>query len=75
MDIKSRLRNRPFIVSVIGFGVLLYRTFTKHELPSNFDLIVNTGLGILTTLGILIDPSTPGIRDNKNVKDINKELK
>lgn len=65
MDIKSRLRNRTFILSVIGFGVLLLKTFTKYELPSNFDTIVNTGLAILTTLGIVIDPSTPGISDNK----------
>ena len=65
MDIKSRLRNKTFVLSVIGFVVLLLKTFTKYELPSNFDIIVNTALGILTALVILIDPSTPGISDNK----------
>ena len=66
MDIKSRLRNKTFVLSVIGFIVLLLKTFTKYELPSNFDVIVTTGLSILTALGILIDPSTPGINDNND---------
>ena len=70
MDIKSRLRNKPFVLCVIGFVVLLVKTFTNYELPSNFDTIVNTALYILTALGILIDPSTPGIGDNTSIKEV-----
>ena len=65
MDIKARLRNKAFILSVVAFVVLIIKTFTKYQLPDNFDYIVNTGLSILTGLGIILDPTTPGISDVK----------
>jgi uncharacterized membrane protein len=63
MNIKARLQNKLFIMSIISFVVLMLKTFTKIELPSNFDTLVNVGLGILTGLGVIIDPTTPGITD------------
>jgi phi LC3 family holin len=66
MDIKSRLKNKAFILSCIGFVIMLVKTFTKYELPSNLDVLINTGLGILTALGIVIDPTTEGITDKTN---------
>ena len=69
MDIKSRLQNKAFILSVISFIVLLVKTFTNYELPSNFDVIVNAALSILSALGILIDPTTPGITDGVKSTD------
>jgi phi LC3 family holin len=66
MNIKSRLKNKAFILSCVGFVVLLIKTFTNYELPNNFDIIVNTGLSILTALGIVIDPTTEGITDKTN---------
>lgn len=63
--LKQRLRNKAFIVSCVGFVALLIKTFTNYELPSNFNTLVDTGLGILTALGIVIDPTTPGISDSK----------
>lgn len=73
MDIKSRIRNKAFILSVVAFIVMLIKTFTKIQLPDNFDIIVNTALSILIALGIVVDPSSPGIADvkfnlNKNIK-------
>jgi phi LC3 family holin len=63
MDIKSRLRNKAFILSVVAFVVLMVKTFTNYQLPDNFDTLVNTALSILTALGIVIDPSSPGLKD------------
>lgn len=73
MDIKSRLRNKAFILSVIAFIVLLIKTFTNIQIPDNLDIVVNAGISILIGLGIIIDPSSPGISDvkfnlNKNIQ-------
>ena len=67
VDIKSRLRNKTFILSIIAFGVYVVKSFTKVEIPSEFEVAVNMGLGILIGLGIVIDPSTPGISDKRRV--------
>jgi phi LC3 family holin len=63
MDIKQRLRNKAFILSVIAFVVLIIKTFTNYKLPDNFDMLVNGALGLLSGMGILIDPTTDGISD------------
>lgn len=65
MDIKSRLQNKLFVTSLIAFIVLLIKTFTKIELPENLDVLVNMGLSLLSMLGIIIDPTTPGIKDEQ----------
>ena len=44
--------------------VLLINTFTKIELPSNFDVIVNIGLSIPVGMGVLIDLASAGIADS-----------
>lgn len=70
IDYKVRLKNRNFVLSTIAFIVLLVKTFTKYELPSNFDVLVNTGLSILTALGILVDPTTSGLADGIKVESV-----
>lgn len=65
VDIRSRLRNKTFILSVIAFIVLIIKNFTNYQLPENFDVLVNTALTILTGLGVVIDPTTPGIKDGE----------
>ncbi|MHC1682835.1 MAG: phage holin [Clostridiaceae bacterium] len=65
MNLKTRLRNKAFVVSLISFIVLMTKTFIKYEFPENFELIINTFLSLLTMLGILIDPTTPGISDEE----------
>jgi len=65
MNLKSRLRNKTFILSVIAFIVLAIKTFTNYELPNSFDVLVNMLLTILIGMGIVIDPTTNGITDNK----------
>lgn len=59
----KRLRNKYFVTACVGFAALVYKTVTGQELPANIDTIVNLGLTALTVLGIVIDPTTPGITD------------
>jgi phi LC3 family holin len=63
MDIKKRLKNRAFWVALAAFISLMAKTFNLFTVPENYNELVNTLLGVLTMLGIIIDPSTPGISD------------
>jgi phi LC3 family holin len=65
MDIKSRLRNKTFIVSMIAFLVMLIKNYTNIKLPEDFDIMVNMVLSMLVGLGIIIDPTTEGVGDKK----------
>lgn len=65
MNIKARLRNKAFLLSLVAFIVLVIKTFTKIELPDNFDTMVDMGLSILVGLGIVINPLTDGVSDKE----------
>ncbi|OOM75654.1 bacteriophage holin [Clostridium puniceum] len=70
LDLKSRLRNKTFILSMLGAIVLLIQQLGfKNLIPSNWVDIVNTVLSILVMLGIVIDTSTPGVSD-KTIQDV-----
>jgi phi LC3 family holin len=68
MDWKSRIRNKAFWLSIAAFVAMMAKQFNLFEVPTNFNDIVNTGLGLLVMLGIIIDPSTPGILDTSEKK-------
>ena len=64
LDLKSRLGNKTFIVSMLGAIVLLIQQLGfKNLIPSNWLDIVNTVISILVMLGIVVDTSTPGVSD------------
>jgi phi LC3 family holin len=63
IDIKSRLRNKTFWVSMASAIVLLTQQLGLNIFPSNWSDILNSVLGIFILLGIIIDPSTEGISD------------
>lgn len=78
LDLKSRLKNKTFILSMLGAIVLLIQQLGfKDLIPSNWLDIVNTVLSILVMLGIVVDTSTPGVSDKiiqeTNVQAINKQ--
>lgn len=71
LDLKSRFRNKAFIISFVGAIVLLIQQLGfKPVIPSNYADIVNSILSILVMLGIVVDTSTPGISD-QTVQAIN----
>lgn len=63
MDIKKRLQNKAFWVAVAAFIALMGKTFNLFTVPENYNELVNTLLGLLTMMGIVVDPTTPGISD------------
>lgn len=64
IDLKSRLRNKTFILAMVGAIVLLVQQLGfKDIIPSNYSEIVNSILTLLTMVGIVVDTSTNGISD------------
>ena len=65
MNWKSRLRNKTFWVSLTAAIVLLAQQLGLDIFPENISDIVNTILLIATILGVIVDPSTDGIKDGQ----------
>jgi uncharacterized membrane protein len=42
-------------VAIISFAALLGKTYNLFDVPENFNTLVDLGLGILLTLGIIVD--------------------
>ncbi|WP_160687208.1 phage holin [Clostridium sp. C2-6-12] len=66
---KARFTNKAFLISVVSTIVLLSQQLGLSIFPENWADIFNTILTIFILLGIVIDPSTPGISDQKESID------
>lgn len=62
MDWKSRLRNKAFWLALAAFVTMMAKQFYLFEIPENYDKIIDAGLGTLIMLGIVVDPTTPGVK-------------
>lgn len=70
IDLKSRFKNKAFIMSMVAAVALLIQQLGyTNLLPANYTEIVNTILTILTMLGIVVDTSTPGISDKTETNE------
>ena len=65
INLKSRLTNKGFWVALVSAMVLISQQLGLNIFPSNWADILNSILGVLAILGIIIDPTTAGISDNK----------
>lgn len=65
MDFKARFRNKTFWIALMSAIVLLAQQLGLNIFPENIMDIVNTVLLIATILGVVVDPSTEGFKDNK----------
>ncbi len=66
MDWKARLRNKTFWLALASAVLLLLQQLgLDYMLPANAMDIVNTILLILTIVGVIIDPTTNGIKDGE----------
>jgi uncharacterized membrane protein len=63
MDFKARLHNKAFWVSLIALIMLILKTFKIFDVPEDWENTANVVLSLLVTLGVLIDPTSPGILD------------
>lgn len=75
INIKRRFKNRTFCVTFIAAVILLLQQLGLQEyLPANLMDIVNSVLTILCMLGIIVDPTTPGVNDSELViRDLNSD--
>lgn len=63
---ENRFRNKSFIVTFVCAIVLLVQQLGLNIVPDNYVDILNTVLTILAMLGIVVDPSTPGMTDGND---------
>ena len=64
-QIIKRLKNKAFWVTLASAIVLLTQQLGIKVFPDNISDIVNTVLLILTITGVVIDPTTPGLKDGE----------
>jgi uncharacterized membrane protein len=65
MKITERLRNKAFLTALAAFIIMVAKQFNLFEIPDNWETLFNSGMGLLIMLGIVIDPTTPGLGDGK----------
>lgn len=68
MNWKSRLRNKTFWVALSSAIVLLTQQLGLNLFPTNIADIINTILLIATITGVVIDPTSEGLKDRKEVE-------
>ncbi len=72
INLKARLENKTFWVSLVSAVVLLIQQCgldASKFIPSNYVDIINSVFAILTILGIVIDTSTPGVNDQVTISN------
>jgi phi LC3 family holin len=65
MKIVERLRNKVFLTALVAFIIMVVKQFNLFEVPDNWETLLNSLLGLLIMLGIVVDPTTPGLGDGK----------
>ena len=65
MNWKSRIRNKTFWVALTSAIVLLTQQLGLNIFPDNIGDIINTLLLIFTIVGVIVDPTTPTMLDQK----------
>lgn len=63
IDWKVRLRNKAFWVALFSLISLVARKFGFLHVAEDWGEIVDAVLSLLVLLGIIVDPTTPGIFD------------
>lgn len=76
MNWKDRIKNKTFWLSLIPAVLLLIQVsavpfgynFEIDGLSQQLIAIINALFAVLSILGIVVDPTTPSIKDKKEVK-------
>ena len=74
IDWKSRLTNKSFWVYIASAIVLLSQQLGFKIFPDNWADILNTVLGLLVVMGVIVDNSTPGVSDSQPVQTNDSEV-
>ena len=71
INLKLRLQNKVTLVALFGAVILMFQQF-GFEIPQNIQAGVNTLIYILVLLGIVNDPTTPGLSDGVKSTELEK---
>ena len=63
MNLKTRMKNKYFWVAAVALIVAVIKQFNPDIIPNGYEATLNIVLTSLVTMGILLDPSSPGIKD------------
>jgi len=65
MDLKTRMKNKYFWVAAVALVVAVVKQVNPTIIPENYEVTVNVVLTSLVAMGILLDPTSPGIEDKE----------
>lgn len=71
INLKLRLKNKVTLAALISAVFIMLGQFGL-EIPHNIQEGVNTLLGILVLLGIVVDPTTKGVADSERALNYNE---
>lgn len=69
INLKARMRNKSFWMYILSALAALSQLLGLKIFPENWSDFANIILGILITLGIIIDNSTSGLNDSIGDKE------
>lgn len=65
LDFKKRVRNQFFWIALFSFIALTGQVFDIYQVPQGWESWTNAVLVLLTAMGVIIDPTSDGIGDDK----------
>lgn len=71
INLKLRFKNKVTLAALISAVFIMLGQFGL-EVPHNIQEGVNTLLGILVLLGIVVDPTTKGVADSERALTYNE---
>lgn len=71
INLKLRFKNKVTLAALISAVFIMLGQFGL-EVPHNIQEGVNTLLGILVLLGIVVDPTTKGVADSERALNYNE---
>jgi len=63
MDLKARMKNKYFWVAAAALVVAVVNQVNPSLVPTNYETTLNIILTSLVAMGILLDPTSPGLSD------------
>jgi len=63
MNLKLRMKNKYFWVAAVALVVAVVKQFNPDIIPEGYEVTLNIVLTSLVTMGVLLDPISPGLLD------------
>ena len=63
MNLKEKIKNRYFWAALVALIVAVVKQFNLELVPQGYEITINVVLTSLVTMGVLLDPNSPGLSD------------